>query len=221
MNAIGTPPSNPLAGLATEIRGRSFLKYQIGRVLFHQGDPALSVYYIHEGKVELTVVSHGGRHGVIGILQAGDFLGEECLAGRGVRIATAKAIAQSSVITIVKELMTRLLHEMPSFAEYFGSCLVSRNIRLQEDLIDQLLNPSEKRLARALLLLAGTSKGAKLEPVVPGVSQETLAQMIGASRQRVNFLMNKFRRLGLVEYDNSRIDGILVHGSLLDILMKN
>lgn len=207
--------SDPPTILTTEDEGRSILHCEKGRVVFCQGDPADSVYYIVKGRVELTIVSLQGKQAVVGILGPRDFFGEPCLAGCHSRIATAKAIAPSSLMRIAKAVMTHLLHHEPSFAEFFASCLLSRNIRLEEDLTDELLNSSEKRLARALLLLAGIGKDGKLEAVIPRMSQETLAGMIGTSRQRVNFFMNRFKKLGFIDYD----DRLHVHSSLLNVVL--
>jgi CRP-like cAMP-binding protein len=221
MNLIHTAPSDPLTLLATEDKGKGILHLEKGRVVFYQGDPADSVYYIQRGRVELTVVSPEGKHGVIGVLAVGDFFGEECLRRDGFRIATAKALVPCLLMRIAKAVMMRSLHNVPTFAEVFTSWLLSRNIRLQEDLADELLNSAEKRLARALLLLGGISSEAKNAVVIPRVSQETLAEMIGTSRQRVNFFMNKFRRLRLVEYDDYSGHRLLVRASLLGVLLDN
>jgi CRP-like cAMP-binding protein len=221
MNAAHTAPSDPLAILAAEDKGRSILHCQRGRVVFYQGDPADSVYYIEKGRVELTVVSREGRHGVIGILESRDFFGEECLGGDSFRIATAKTIAPCLLMKIAKAPMRRLVHEAPSFGEIFISWLLSRNIRLQEDLADELLNSAEKRLARALLLLADISGEGKPTAVIPRISQETLAKMIGTSRQTVNYFMSKFRRLRFIEYDVRSGGRLIVHGPLLDCILNN
>jgi len=221
MNTTQTAPSDPLIILTTKHEGCLTLHYGQGRVVFCQGDPADSLYYIRRGRVELTVVSPEGKHGVIGVLAAGDFFGEESLRRDSFRIATAKTVASCLLMRIAKARMKRLLHEVPSFGEIFVSWLLSRNIRLQEDLADELLNPAEKRLARALLLLAGISGEGKPTAVVPRVSQETLAKMIGTSRQRVNYFMSKFRRLRLVEYDDYSGHRLLVRGSLLDVILDN
>ena len=213
--------SDPRTILATEDEGRNILHCAKGQVVFCQGDPAHSVYYILKGRVELTAVSLQGKQAVVGILGPRDFFGEPCLGGYRFRTATAKALTLSSFTRIEKVVMTRLVRQMPSFAEFFTWRLLSRNIRLEEDLIDELLNSSEKRLARALLLLAGIGKEGKLEAVIPRLSQETLAEMIGTSRQRVNFFMSKFRQLGLIEYGDCRAHKLLVHKRLLDVVLNN
>jgi len=218
MDAARIAPSGPLRVLSIENARRTIVHYPSGRVAYHQGDAAESIYYIERGRVELTVVSHGGRHGVIGISGAGEFFGEECLGSDGIRMATARTLAPCLLLEIAKPVVHRMLHEEPLFAEIFISWLLSRNIRLQEDLVDQLVDSGEKRLARALLRLAGISREAKAEGLVPAVSQETLGEMIGTSRQRVNFFMNRFRRLGLIEYDDHRGRGLLVRRSLFSLL---
>ena len=210
-------PLNPESLLATEGNGRRIVHYDKGRVFFSQGEPADDVFYLLKGRIELTVVSSEGKEAVIGILEAKTFFGETCLGDELLRMASATALTPCSVVKIAKPAMVRLLHEMPSFAEFFASCLLSRNIRMQEDLIDQLFNSSEVRLARALLLLAGIGKKGKLEAALPKVSQQILAEMIGTSRQRVNYFMNKFRKLGLIDYKQS----LLVHSSLLDFVLHH
>ena len=210
-------PSNPDLLLATPGPGRRIVAYEKGRLIFSQGEPGDAVFYVLKGRVELTVVSSQGKEGVIGILEAKTFFGETCLGGEHLRMASATALTPCSIVKISKPAMARLLHEVPSFAEHFTSCLLSRNIRIQEDLIDQLFNSSELRLARALLLLAGIGKEGKLEAVLPKVNQQILAEMIGTSRQRVNFFMNKFRKLGLIEYNHR----LLVHSSLLELVLHD
>jgi len=221
VNATQSAPSDPLIILTTKGAPSTILHHGQGRVVFHQGDPADSVFYIERGSVELAVVSHAGRHGVVGVLRAREFFGEECLAGDSIRLTTAKTVSPSSLMKTEKAVMQRVLHEAPSVAEFFTACLLSRNLRLQEDLIDQLLNSSEKRLARALLLLAGMADDGKLQAVIPKVSQETLAEMIGTSRQRVNFFMNKFRQSGFIAYDDCTGQRVLVHSSLLNVVLND
>lgn len=186
-------------------------------VIFAQGDPADTVLYIERGKVKLTVDSHNGREAVIGILGPGDFFGEACLAGRDSRVCSASALAECSVLRIPKPFMTRLLHEVPAFAELFLAYLLSRNLRIEEDLVDQLFNSSEKRLARLLLLMANFGTDGDNEQVIPKVSQETLAEMIGTTRSRVSFFMNRFRRMGFITYDGE----IRVHPSLLSVVLND
>jgi CRP/FNR family transcriptional regulator, cyclic AMP receptor protein len=203
--------------LASEASGRRIVPYEKKDVIFSQGEAGNSVFYLLKGRVELSVVSSQGKEAVIGILEARTFFGENCLGGEQLRIATATALTSCSTVKIGKSAMTRLLHEVPSFAEYFASCLLTRNMRFQEDLIDQLFNSSEIRLARALLLLAGVGKEGRLEAVLPKVNQQILAEMIGTSRQRVNHFMNKFRKLGLIEYNHK----LLVHSSLLELVLHH
>ena len=197
--------------------GRTIVELRERAPLFSQGDPADWVFYILKGKVTLTVVSAQGREAVIAVLGPDSFVGEGCLAGQRLRMATATAMTDGSVVRLKKEAMIRLLHEQPAFSELFTAYLLSRNIRVEEDLVDQLFNSSEKRLARMLLLLAHVGKQEKSELVVPKVSQELLADMIGTTRARVSFFMNKFRKLGLIEYNG----GLRVHSSLLNIVVHD
>jgi CRP-like cAMP-binding protein len=188
------------------------------QIVFSQGEPADAVFYILHGKLRLTVISPGGKEGVVALLGPGDFLGEECIANsQALRMATAAAITESSVLKIEKKEMVRTLHEQHALSDIFVSYLLSRNRRVQEDLIDQLFNSSEKRLARALLLLAQFGKEGAPETVIPKISQETLAEMVGTTRSRVNFFMNRFRKLGFIEYNGK----LLVHRSLLSVVLHN
>ena len=185
--------------------------------MYRQGDPADSVFYIRTGKVKATVVSEQGKEAVVALLGADDFVGEGCLAGQPLRLSTASAMAQCVIVRIAKADITRVIHEEPAFAELFISHLLARNSRVEEDLVDQLFNSSEKRLARTLLLLANFGKEGRPEPVVAKISQETLAEMIGTTRSRVSFFMNKFRGLGLIDY-NGHIE---VHSSLLNVVLHD
>lgn len=198
----------------------SFLKKHI---LFSQGDTADAVFYIQVGRVKVTVVSEHGKEAVIAILEQGAFLGESCLVGQKVRTATATTLEDSQIIRIEKAVMLRLLQEQPRFSEAFMSYLLTHSIRVQEDLVDQLFNSSEKRLARALLLLAHFGKESKSETVIAKISQETLAEMVGTTRSRVSFFMNKFRKLGFINYKGgSRRNGVLhVHSSLLNVVLHD
>jgi CRP/FNR family transcriptional regulator, cyclic AMP receptor protein len=171
-------------------------------------------------QLKLSVVSRAGKEAVIAILGAGDFLGEGCLAGRAVSLSTATAMSDCSIIRLEKQATVRVLHEEPAFSELFLAYLLSRNMRIEEDLVDQLFNSSEKRLARVLLLLANFGKEGKPEPVIAKISQETLAEMIGTTRSRVSFFMNKFRKMGFIEY-NGGLDGLHVHSSLLNIVLHD
>jgi CRP-like cAMP-binding protein len=195
---------------------RRVAKYRRGQVAFEQGDPADDVRYLQKGTIKISVLSRLGREAVVAILAAGDFFGEGALAGQSVRLETATAMAPSSVLIIAKQAMVRLLHEEPLFADRFLRHMLERNMRIEADLIDQLFNSSEKRLARTLLLLARYGQ-ADPERTLPKISQETLAEMIGATRSRVNFFMNKFRKLGLIEYNG----GLKVNSSLLSIVLHD
>ena len=195
--------------------GNRILDYHKNRILFAQGDPADAVFYIREGKVKLTVTSQQGKEAVVAIMSAGGFLGEGCLAGQPLRMATATAMTDGSSLRIEKKTMNRLLHQRGKFSEEFMAYLLSRNIRVEEDLIDQLFNSSEKRLARTLLLLAQFGKEGKPETIVPKISQETLAEIVGTTRSRVSYFMNKFRRLGFIEYNG----GLNIHSTLLNVIL--
>jgi len=190
-----------------------FLKHTI----FSQGDAAETVFYIQTGKVKLTVVSKQGKEAVIAILEGGAFFGESCLAGQAVRTATETAVEESDIVRVDKEVMIRVLYEEPAFAERFMTYLLGHTIRIEEDLVDQLFNSSEKRLARALLMFAHFGKEGKPETAIAKISQETLAEMIGTTRSRVSFFMNKFRKLGYIDY-NGRLR---VYSSLLNIVLHD
>ena len=192
-------------------------RYRRGQVIFAQGDAGHDVRYLQKGAIKLSVLSRIGKEAVVAMLVPGDFFGEGVLAGQSVRIGTATAIAASSVLTIEKEAIVRLLHEQPAFADRFLSYMLQRNIRIEADLVDQLFNSSEKRLARTLLLLARYGKQDKPQRVVPKISQETLAEMVGTTRSRVNFFLNKFKKLGFIEYNG----GLKVNHSLLTIIVHD
>lgn len=197
--------------------GRTIVDLRASAALFSQGDPADRVFYILKGKVKLTVVSAQGKEAVIAVLGPDAFVGEGCLAGQRLRMATARAMTDGTAVRLKREAMIRLLHEQPAFAEMFTAYLLSRNIRVEADLVDQLFNSSEKRLARILLLLAHVGKQEESELIVPKVNQELLADMIGTTRARVSFFMNKFRKLGLIEYNGE----VRVHSSLLNIVLHD
>jgi len=217
MNPKATP-SFDLHTFLTKIgEGRTIVGYRKNQKIFSQGDPANAVFYVQNGKVKLTVVSKQGKEAVVGILGAKDFFGEGCLAGQPVRMATAIAMSACEIVRLEKRHTTRVLHDEPTFSELFVAHLLSRNIRLEEDLVDQLFNSSEKRLARVLLLLANFGKENKPEPVIANISQETLAEIIGTTRSRVSHFMNKFGKLGLISY-NGRLQ---VHSSLLNIILHD
>ena len=195
--------------------GKTILNFTKGRVIFTQGDAANNVFYIQSGKVKMTVVSDQGKEAVVGILEAGQFFGEGCLNGHSVRIATAKALEPSVITSIAKKTMLAVLNKEPKFSELFMAYLLTRNTRVEEDLIDQLFNSSEKRLARMLLLLANFGKEGKPTPIETSINQETLAEMIGTTRSRVSFFLNKFRKLGLISYNGK----LVVHRSLLNAVL--
>jgi CRP/FNR family transcriptional regulator, cyclic AMP receptor protein len=203
--------------LAAAGEGSSTRDYQKTLPIFAQGDRADAVFFVQRGKVKLTVLSRQGKQAVIALLGPGDFFGEGCLAGQPVRMATATAMTEAAIVRLAKQTMIRALHQDAVFAELFTTYLLSRNIRMEEDLVDQLFNSSEKRLARILLLLANFGKEGRPEPVVPKISQETLAEMVGTTRSRISHFMNKFRKLGFVEY-NGRLE---VHSSLLHVVLHD
>jgi CRP-like cAMP-binding protein len=187
-------------------------------MIFTQGDAADALFYIQKGKVKLTVVSQQGKEAIVAILAADDFFGEGCLAGQLRRMVTATAMPECSLMRLEKHHMVQVLHDEPTFSELFLRYLLSRNIKIEEDLVDQLFNSSEKRLARVLLLLANFGKEGKQEPLlIPKTSQETLAKIIGTTRSRVSFFMNRFRKLGFIEYNS----GLHVHSSLLNIVLHD
>ncbi len=208
---------NPKAFLAKVGEGRSIAGYGKGETVFSQGEPADAVFYIQKGKVKVTVVSEQGKEAVVAILGANDFLGEGCLAGQTQRIATAAAMVDSVVMRLEREALVGVIHKEPAFSEMFIAHLLGRTIRVEADLVDQLFNSSEKRLARLLLLLANFGKEGRPEPIIAKISQETLAEMIGTTRSRVSFFMNKFRKLGFIHYNG----GIAVHSSLLNVVLHD
>lgn len=198
--------------------GRFIGKYQKGEVVFLQGDPADAVFYIQRGKVQILVLSRQGKEGVIASLGPGEFFGEGCLAGQPLHIATATVTAESSIIKIEKQTMIRVLRDEPTLSQIFMSFLLSRNIQVEADLIDQLFNSSEKRLARILLLLCSIGKEGKME-AIPKINQDVLAARVGTTRSRINFFMNKFRKLGFIDYDESNT--LKVHSSLLNVIVHD
>ena len=197
MAVKATPSFDPKAFLAKVGEGRSIVKYRKDQTVFSQGEPADAVFYIQKGKVKITVVSAQGKEAVVAILGSDDFFGEGCLAGQPRRMATVTTMTDCTIMRLEKAAMIRVIHDEPAFSEMFIAHLLARTIRVEEDLVDQLFNSSEKRLARLLLLLANFGKDGKPEPVIAKISQETLAEMIGTTRARVSFFMNKFRKLGL------------------------
>jgi CRP/FNR family transcriptional regulator, cyclic AMP receptor protein len=194
---------------------RKIVQYRRSQKIYAQGDPAASVMYIQDGGVKLSVVNEVGKEAVVGILGPGDFFGEGCLAGQRICMGTATAITPAAILVIEKNEMMRVLHAEHALSDRFMSYILSRNIRIEEDLIDQLFNSSEKRLARTLLLLARYGKDSQPQKMLPKVSQEMLAEMVGTTRSRVNFFMNKFRKLGFIQYNG----GLQVHSSLLSIVL--
>jgi len=211
------PSFDPRSFLSKVGEGRSIGKYRKDQIVFSQGDPADAVFYIQSGKVKVTVVSEQGKEAVVAILGADNFFGEGCLAGQPVRMGSATAITPSVILLVAKEKMVRLLHKQHEMSDRFIAHMLARNIRIEEDLIDQLFNSSEKRLARALLLLARYGKQDAPARMVPKISQETLAEMIGTTRSRVNFFLNKFKKLGFIEYDGEI--PLKINNSLLSVVL--
>jgi CRP/FNR family transcriptional regulator, cyclic AMP receptor protein len=205
--------------LSTLYGGRKIEAFSKKQTIFAQGDPSDAVFYVKEGKVRPTVVSDAGKEATIGILNEGAFFGEGCLTGQRLRLCSATAMTDCSVMRIEKKSMIDVLHREHAFSDMFVSYLLARNIRYEEDLVDQLFNSSEKRLARILLLLAHFGKEGKTEAVIPKMSQETLAEMIGTTRSRVSFFMNRFRELGFIDYNGG--SGLEVHSSLLNIVLHD
>ena len=215
---MGKPAKNefdPQAFLARLGAGKTILNIKKNQHVFEQGDVADTVFYVQKGRVKLTVLSEQGKEAVVGILEAGQFFGEGCLNGHTLRIATTTAMEECVITSITKEAMLATLRSEPKFSELFMAYLLTRNSRVEEDLIDQLFNSSEKRLARLLLLLAHFGKEGIAQPILLDISQETLAEMIGTTRSRVSYFMNKFRKLGLIGY-NGKIE---VHNSLLNAVL--
>jgi CRP/FNR family cyclic AMP-dependent transcriptional regulator len=210
-------PFDPKLFLASAGKGRTLADYKKNHAIFLQGDAADALFYIQKGKIKLTVVSTQGKEAVVALLGAGDFFGEGCLAGQSVRMASASSMSDCSILRMEKGVVIRLLRDQPSFSELLLHHLLSRNIRIEEDLVDQLFNSSEKRLARVLLLLANFGKEGKPELVIPKISQETLAEIVGTTRSRVSFFMNRFRKMGFIEYNGE----IHVHKSLLNVVLND
>ncbi len=200
--------------------GKTVIEYTANRIIYRQGEPANSVFYIRQGKVKLTVTSQQGKEAIVAILGAGEFFGEGCLAAQPLRVSTAVAMSDCTFARIEKPRMARMLHEQHDISELFVTHLLSRNIRYEEDLVDQLFNSSEKRLARILLLLAHFGKEGRSEAVVPRINQENLAQMVGTTRSRVSHFMNKFRKLGFVDYDGP-MGGLTVHSGLVSVVLHD
>ena len=210
---------DPKRFLSTIDGGRKVETFAKQKTIFAQGDSSNAVFYIQKGKVKLTVVSESGKEATIGILTDGAFVGESCLTGQPLRLCSAIALTDCSVMRIDKKSMMEVLHREHAFSDMFVAYLLTRNIRYEEDLVDQLFNSSEKRLARVLLLLAHFGKDGKPESVIPKISQEVLAEMVGTTRSRVSFFMNRFRKLGFIDYQTG--DALQVHSSLLNIVLHD
>jgi CRP/FNR family cyclic AMP-dependent transcriptional regulator len=208
---------DPRAFLDTESAGRTITRYKKDQKIFSQGSPSDAVFYIQKGKVKITVVSKQGKEAVIAILGSDEFCGESCLTGQVLRLATARAIAESEIMRVSKSVMIEVINQQPAFSEMFIAHLLTRTIRIEEDLVDQLFNSSEKRLARALLLLANFGKDGEPQKVIAKVNQDTLADMIGTTRSRVSHFMNKFRKLGFIDY-NGHLE---IHSSLLNVVLHD
>jgi CRP/FNR family cyclic AMP-dependent transcriptional regulator len=212
----GDPPFDPAAFLETAAKGRAVSAHRKGVVLFRQGDTADAVFYVKKGKIKVTVVSAHGKEAVVAILGADEFLGEGCLIGQPKRLSTATAMTECVTMRVEKAEIVRVLHDEPAFSQMFVSHILARSARIEEDLVDQLFNSTEKRLARLLLLLANFGKEGRPEPIIAKISQETLAEMIGTTRSRVSHFMNKFRQLGFINY-NGHLE---VHSSLLSVVLN-
>jgi len=213
----GTSTFDPKAFLATVSRGRTVSDYRKDDVVFLQSSPAEAVFYVQKGKIKIVVASKQGKEAVIAILGPGDFNKEGCLIGQPLRLATARAMVESEVMRVGKTEMIRVLHAEPAFGELFMAHLLTRNSRIEEDLVDQLFNSSEKRLARTLLILANFGKDGGPQPITTPISQETLAEIIGTTRSRVSQFMNKFRKLGFIEYNGH----LQIHSSLLSVILRD
>ena len=214
------PSFDPKLFLAKVGDGRSIERYRKDQIVFSQGDPPDAVFYIESGEVKITVVSEQGKEAVVAMLGTNDFFGEGCLAGQALRMATVATMTDSVIVRLEKAAIVRVIHQEPAFSEMFITHLLGRAIRVEADLVDQLFNSSEKRLARLLLLLANFGKEDKPEPLITKISQETLAEMIGTTRSRVSFFMNKFRKLGFIDYNGGN-GGIEVHNSLLSAVLHD
>jgi CRP-like cAMP-binding protein len=217
MKRKAKPPFDPKAYLAKANGGRTISQYRKNQIVFSQGELADSVFYIHEGKVKVTVISEQGKEAVVAVLGSDEFCGEGCLTGQLRRVATATAMTECKLMRLEKATIIQVLHDESAFSEMFVSHLLARTLRVEADLVDQLFNSSEKRLARALLLLANFGKEGKPETIIAKVSQETLAEMIGTTRSRVSHFMNKFRELGFIKYNGT----MEVHSSLLNVVLHD
>jgi CRP/FNR family transcriptional regulator, cyclic AMP receptor protein len=217
MAAKASGTFDPKVFLATVSQGRTVANYRKGRVIFHQAGPADAVFYVRKGRIKISVESKQGKEAVVALVGADEFFGEGCLIGQPLRLATATAMVDSEVLRVGKAEMVRVMHAEPAFAEMFVAYLLTRNSKVEEDLVDQLFNSSEKRLARTLLLLANFGKEGGPQPITTKISQETLAEIIGTTRPRVSHFMNKFRKLGFIEYNGH----LQVHSSLLSVILRD
>jgi CRP/FNR family cyclic AMP-dependent transcriptional regulator len=217
MAAKASGTFDPKVFLATVSQGRTVANYRKGSVIFHQAGPADAVFYVRKGRIKISVESKQGKEAVVALVGADEFFGEGCLIGQPLRLATATAMVDSEVLRVGKAEMVRVMHAEPAFAEMFVAHLLTRNSKVEEDLVDQLFNSSEKRLARTLLLLANFGKEGGPQPITTKISQETLAEIIGTTRPRVSHFMNKFRKLGFIEYNGH----LQVHSSLLSVILRD
>ena len=217
MAAKASGTFDPKVFLATVSQGRTVANYRKGSVIFHQAGPADAVFYVRKGRIKISVESKQGKEAVVALVGADEFFGEGCLIGQPLRLATATAMVDSEVLRVGKAEMVRVMHAEPAFAEMFVAHLLTRNSKVEEDLVDQLFNSSEKRLARTLLLLANFGKEGGPQPITTKISQETLAEIIGTTRPRVSHFMNKFRKLGFIEYNGH----LQVHSSLLSVVLRD
>jgi CRP-like cAMP-binding protein len=216
MDGKRKPPFDAASFLTVQQKGRTASTYPAGRIIFSQGDLADSLFYIVSGNVKVTILSEQGREAVIALLAAGDFCGEQCMTGQTVRMTAATTMGECTVVRVEKAIIAGLVHDEPDFAEWLILHLLDRNVRIESDLVDQLFNSTEKRLARLLLILANFGKEGRPEPIVPMISQETMAETIGATRTRVNYFMNKFRQLGYIDYNGT----LTVRSSLLSVVLE-
>jgi len=217
MAAKASGTFDPKVFLATVSQGRTVANYRKGSVIFHQAGPADAVFYVRKGRIKISVESKQGKEAVVALVGADEFFGEGCLIGQPLRLATATAMVDSEVLRVGKAEMVRVMHAEPAFAEMFVAHLLTRNSKVEEDLVDQLFNSSEKRLARTLLLLANFGKEGGPQPITTKISQETLAEIIGTTRPRVSHFMNKFRKLGFIDYNGH----LQVHSSLLSVILRD
>jgi len=217
MAAKASGTFDPKVFLATVSQGRTVANYRKGSVIFHQAGPADAVFYVRKGRIKISVESKQGKEAVVALVGADEFFGEGCLIGQPLRLATATAMVDSEVLRVGKAEMVRVMHAEPAFAEMFVAYLLTRNSKVEENLVDQLFNSSEKRLARTLLLLANFGKEGGPQPITTKISQETLAEIIGTTRPRVSHFMNKFRKLGFIEYNGH----LQVHSSLLSVILRD